>query len=178
MENNHGHPAGQGNIQVFGLDINAPVFVTSGIVALAFVVGALIFQDRATEVLGTLRVWITTQFDWLFMSACNICALFLLLSDLIPARQSAPRRSGRGSPILKNHLVLDDLHGGSRHRPAVLRRTGTRPLYYFQNPPLGIDPSDTKAAQAIGISAATFHWGTVRVGILRDRGPWSRFFLL
>ena len=47
MEDSHGHPAGQGNIQIFGLDINAPVFAASGIITLAFIVGALDFPGQS-----------------------------------------------------------------------------------------------------------------------------------
>ena len=157
MEDSHGRPAGQDNIQIFGLDINAPVFVTSGIVTLAFVIGALVFQERATEVLGTLRVWITTQFDWLFMIACNICALFcffLILSPLGKVRLGGPDAVPKYSRITWFSMVFTAGVANGLLFYGVLE-----PVYYFQNPPLGADPSDTETAFAIGMAGAIFHWG-------------------
>ncbi len=174
MENNHGRPAGQGNTQIFGLDINAPVFVTSGIVTLAFVIGALLFQDKATEVLGALRVSITTQFDWLFMSTCNICALFcffLILSPLGKVRLGGPDAVPRYSRITWFSMIFT-----AGVAIGLLFYGVLEPLYYFQNPPLGIDPSDTKAAEAISISASTFHWGLSAWAFFATAGLGLAFF--
>lgn len=174
MEDNHGHPAGQDNLKIFGLDINAPVFVTSGIVTLVFVVGALIFQEKATEVLGMLRVWITTQFDWLFMSACNICALFcffLILSPLGKVRLGGPDAVPQYSRITWFSMIFT-----AGVAIGLLFYGVLEPLYYFQNPPLGIDPSDTKALEAIGISAATFHWGLSAWAFYATAGLGLAFF--
>ena len=157
MKHAHDHPAGQGNQRIFGLDVNLPVFAASSISILIFTIGALIFQAQATEVLGEVRTWITTQFDWLFMITGSVCLLFCLFLIL--------------SPMGKIRL------GGSHALPEYSRATWLsmiftagvaigllfygvlEPVYYLLNPPLGIDPSDPKATQAIAISAATFHWG-------------------
>ena len=149
----HGH----GNLQIFGIDINAPVFVTSGIAILAFTVGALMFQDTATEVLGTLRVLITTRFDWLFMSACNICILFCLLLILSP--MGKVRLGGSDAVPQYSRVTWFSMIFTAGVAIGLLFYGVLEPVYYLLNPPLGIDPSDTKAAQAISISAATFHWG-------------------
>ena len=157
MRQGHGRPAGRDNIRIFGLDINAPVFVTSGITVLVFTIGALIFRDMATEVLGTLRVWITTQFDWLFMIACNICVLFCLLLIVSPfgkVRLGGPDAVPQYSRITWLSMIFT-----AGVAIGLLFYGVLEPVYYLLNPPLGIDPSDTKAAQAIAISAATFHWG-------------------
>ena len=174
MEDSHGRPAGQGNTQIFGLDINAPVFAASGIITLAFIVGALVFQDRATEVLGTLRVWITTQFDWLFMSACNICALFcffLILSPFGKIRLGGPDAVPKYSRITWFSMIFT-----AGVAIGLLFYGVLEPVYYFQNPPLGIDPSDTKALQAISISAATFHWGLSAWAFYATAGLGLAFF--
>ncbi|MDE0519509.1 MAG: BCCT family transporter [Candidatus Dadabacteria bacterium] len=170
----HGHQAGQDNLQIFGLDINVPVFVTSGIVTLAFIVGALIFQEKATEVLGTLRIWITTQFDWLFMSACNICALFclfLILSPLGKVRLGGSDAVPRYSRVTWFSMIFT-----AGVAIGLLFYGVLEPVYYLQNPPLGIDPSDTKAAQAISISAATFHWGLSAWAFYATAGLGLAFF--
>jgi BCCT family betaine/carnitine transporter len=33
------------------------------------------------------------------------------------------------------------------------------PVYHFQSPPLGTDPTDIEAARAMGMAATIFHWG-------------------
>ena len=148
--------------------------MTSGIVTLAFVVGALIFQEKATEVLGALRIWITTQFDWLFMSACNICALFcffLILSPLGKVRLGGSDAVPRYSRITWFSMIFT-----AGVAIGLLFYGVLEPVYYFQNPPLGIDPSDTKAAQAISISAATFHWGLSAWAFYATAGLGLAFF--
>ena len=51
------YEVGQNNIQIFGLDINAPVFLTSSLAIAIFVLVALVFQERATVVFENIRVW-------------------------------------------------------------------------------------------------------------------------
>ena len=46
---------GKNNFQRFGLDINAPVFITASLSITIFVVGTLLFQEQATVVFEGLR---------------------------------------------------------------------------------------------------------------------------
>ncbi len=157
MKDRYGREAGQGNVEIFGFDINVPVFVASGVTVFAFIVGALLFQDKATEVLGMARVWITTQFDWLFMSACNIYILFCIF--LIFSRMGKVRLGGSDAVPQYSRITWFSMIYTTGVAIGLLFYGVLEPVYYFQNPPLGIDPSDTKALEAISISAATFHWG-------------------
>lgn len=131
--------------------------MASGISILLFTIGALVFREAATEVLGTLRVWITTQFDWLFMSACNICFLFCLL--LIVSPLGNVRLGGANALPQYSRFTWLSMIFTAGVAIGLLFYGVLEPVYYLQNPPLGIDPSDIKAAQTVGISAATFHWG-------------------
>jgi BCCT family betaine/carnitine transporter len=45
-----GHELGENNVQVLGLDIHNPVFLVSAILAVALVVGTLLFQEQAAVV--------------------------------------------------------------------------------------------------------------------------------
>ncbi len=149
--------AGSGNVRMPGFDVNAPVFVVSSVVTVAFILAALVFRERAAELLGGLRVDITTQFDWVFMGVGNLLflfCLFLVLSPLGRVRLGGARarpeysRSAWFSMLFTAGVAIGLLFYG------VLE-----PVYYYRKPPLGIDPADTEAARAIGISASTFHWG-------------------
>ena len=115
------------------------------------------FRESATKTLGDLRVWVTTAFDWLFMitvSAMVLFCLFLIVSPLgkvrIGGRDSVPdySRATWFAMLFAAGVGIGLMFFG------VLE-----PVYYFQNPPLGIDPADKEAALAIGIAGATFHWG-------------------
>ena len=158
MNGNEGHPVtGRDNLEIFGLDINVPVFVVSGITILVFIIGALLFQERAAETLGATRVWITTQFDWLFLSTGNICILSCLF--LIFSPMGKVRIGGRDATPDYSRLTWFAMIFAAGIAIGLLFYGVLEPMYYFQNPPLGIDPSDTEALQAVSISAATFHWG-------------------
>ncbi len=71
--------------KLFGLEIYlTPVFVISGITIILFITGSLIFQEQATTLFGNVRVWLTTNLDWLFMSTANLVFLFCLFVALSP----------------------------------------------------------------------------------------------
>ena len=158
MNGSNGHPVtGQDNRQIFGLDINVPVFVVSGITILVFIIGALLFQDRAAATLSATRVWITTQFDWLFLSTGNICILSCLF--LIFSPMGKVRIGGRDAVPDYSRLTWFAMIFAAGIAIGLLFYGVLEPMYYFQNPPLGVDPSNTAALEAVSISAATFHWG-------------------
>ncbi len=71
--------------KLFGLEIYlTPVFVISSIAIIAFVIGSLVFQEGATKLFGALRVWLTTNLDWLFMITTNLVFLFCLVVAVSP----------------------------------------------------------------------------------------------
>ena len=72
------HEIGENNITPLGLDIHNPVFMISAIAIVLFVLATLMFQAEATEFFGWLRPYLTSKFDWFFLSAANIFVLFCL----------------------------------------------------------------------------------------------------
>ncbi len=71
--------------KLFGLEIYlTPVFVISSITIIVFIIGSLIFQEGATKLFGNVRVWLTTNLDWLFMITTNPVFLFCLFVALSP----------------------------------------------------------------------------------------------
>ncbi|MCK5768921.1 BCCT family transporter [Algiphilus sp.] len=148
---------GQDNIQIFGLDIHNPVFAVSGGIIVLFVIYAMLFSTHAEHMLGDLRPWITSTFDWVFMGAGNIFVLFCLFLLVSPWG-----RIRLGGP----DAVPDYGYGGWF---AMLFAAGMgiglmffgvlEPMYHFQNPPLGVDPADTQRAVAAGMAGTIFHWG-------------------
>ena len=158
MSGDQGRPVtGRDNLQIFGLDINVPVFVVSGVTILAFITGVLLFQEKAAVTLPLTRKWITVEFDWLFMIVANLCFLFCVFLILSP--MGGVRIGGRDARPDYSTVTWFAMIFSSGIAIGLLFFGVLEPMYYFRNPPLGIDPSDTKAAAAASIAAATFHWG-------------------
>lgn len=143
--------------RLFGLDIYlTPVFVISSIAIGVFIIGALVFQEGATKLFGNVRVWLTTDLDWLFMITVNLVCLFCLIVAFSPLGKI--RLGGAdANPEYSNITWLAMLFAAGIGI-GLLFFGVAEPMYYHQNPPLGITPGTTEAATA-GIAATVFHWG-------------------
>ena len=155
---------GRDNVQVLGLDVHNPVFVVSSLTVITFVIGVLAFRDAAAGTFQALYDWLTTTFDWVYLSTGNLFVLFCLLLLVTPLG-----RIRLGGP----HARPDYSAGAWL---AMLFAAGigiglmffgvAEPLDHFRNPPLGGEATDVAAARRLAISAAIFHWGV---------HPWAMF---
>jgi len=152
-----GHEIGEHNIQTLGLDIHNPVFAISAILAIALVVGTLLFQEAATTVFSEMRVWITTKFDWFFMISAN---LFVLLCFAVAfSKLGRVRLGGSGArPQYTDPAWLAMLFAAGVGIGLMFFGV-LEPVTHTLNPPLGIDPAQVAVAKAAGMSSAIFHWG-------------------
>ena len=143
--------------RLFGLEIYlTPVFVISGITIVAFVVGALVFRETATEVFKETREWLTVNLDWFFILAANLVVLFCLYVAISPLGKV--RLGGKDEkPEYSNATWLAMLFAAGVGI-GLLFFGVAEPVYYFRNPPLGIAPGTDEAA-ITGIAATAFHWG-------------------
>lgn len=169
-----GHEIGEQNVEILGLDIHNPVFGVSALLAIAFVLGTLMFQEQAAGAFGSLRIWITSAFDWLFMFAANFFVLFGLAIA--------------ASPLGRIRLGGNDAraHYGYPGWLAMLFSAGVgiglmffgvlEPVTHTLNPPLGIDPADSDTARAVGMASAIYHWGLHAWGIYAVVGLSLAFF--
>ena len=153
----HGYVVGQDNIEVLGLDIHNPVFIISALVVIAFVALSLIFQTEAKEFFVTLRPWLTSKFDWLFLLTGNVIiatCLFVAVSPLGKVRlggaDAKPEFSYSGwfAMLFAAGMGIGLMFFG------VLE-----PIYHLQSPPLGVSPQDVDAARRVAMAATIFHWG-------------------
>lgn len=152
-----GHEIGEHNIRVFGLDIHNPVFIVSAVLAIALVIGTLLFQEAAAIFFANLRISVTTKFDWFFVASAD----FFVLFSFVVAYTSLGRVRLGGPDAKPHYTYLTWL--------AMLFAAGVgiglmffgvlEPVMHTLNPPLGIDPADTVTAKAVGLSSAIFHWG-------------------
>ena len=84
LDDGPGYERDRSNTRISGLDIDKAVFPVSALTITVFVLGALLFPDRATLVFGGIRTWLTTQFDWLFLLTANLVLLFCLFIAISP----------------------------------------------------------------------------------------------
>ena len=162
---------GQHNITPFGLDIHNPVFMISGISIIVFVLATLMFQEAATEFFGWLRPFLTSTFDWFFLSAANIFVLFcvfLMVSPLgkirLGGKDATPDYSylgwfamlfaaGMGIGLMFFGVAEPMSHFGSS-MGGTAAADGARTDWA----PLGAAKGDVEAARDLAMSATIFHW--------------------
>ena len=165
---------GQDNIETqigpFGMDIHNPVFLISGLSIVAFVFYALALPEQAGAFFGWLRPWLTSTFDWFFLSAANIFVLFSLLLIVTPlgnvrlgGAEAAPDYTYAGwfAMLFAAGMGIGLMFFG------VLE-----PAYYFGTPwgdePLGVvRPFDADGnlieanvaeARRMALAATSYHW--------------------
>ena len=164
------YQVGKDNLQIAGLDINAPVFLTSSLAITAFVVVALVFQESATVIFENVRVWMTSSLDWVFMLTCSVLVVFclyLIVSPLGKVRIGGPNAASDYSTVTWIAMLFSaGLAIGLVYFGVV------EPVHHFQNPPFNIAPvynaenpspglnsPEAMAARDLSLAAIAFHWG-------------------
>ena len=147
----------EGHKKLFGLDIYlTPVFTISSITIVAFVTGALVFQEAATEVFENTREWLTVNLDWFFLITANLLLLFCLYVACSPLGKV--RLGGADAKPEYSNATWFAMLFAAGVGIGLLFYGAAEPIYYFQSPPLGI-AAGTEEAAAVGIAATVFHWG-------------------
>ena len=165
--------------KLFGLEIYlTPVFIISSIAIVVFILGSLIFQEGATKLFGDIRVWLTTNLDWLFMGTTNLVFLFCLFVAFSPLGKV--RLGGVDAEPEYSYLTWLAMLFAAGVGIGLLFFGVSEPITYFQGDsysPLGTetiydsetvytagnvpDISDAKVqtAASLGIATTVFHWG-------------------
>jgi len=162
---------GQHNINPFGLDLHNPVFVISGLSIVAFVIITLMFQQGATEFFGWLRPFLTSTFDWFFLSAANVFVLFCFMLMVTPmgkirlgGQDATPDYSYMGwfSMLFAAGMGIGLMFFGvsepMSHFASSLGGTAAEAGARTDWAPLGAAAGDPVAARNLGMAATIFHW--------------------
>ncbi|MBE1282161.1 MAG: BCCT family transporter [Rhodobacteraceae bacterium] len=167
------YEVGQDNVQILGLDVHNPVFAVSGLTIVAFVFFSLVFQEQAGEFFGWLRPALTSQFDWVFMIACNVFVLFSLFLVVTPygsirlgGDDARPDYSyagwfamlfaaGMGIGLVFWGVAEPISHYGASLGGVAVGEDGLRTDWA----PLAAAAGDAEAARSLAMSATIFHWG-------------------
>ena len=158
----------EGQVGPFGFDVHNPVFMISGISIMAFVFYALALPEQAASIFGWLRPWLTSTFDWFFISAANIFVifcLFLIVSPLgnvrLGGKDATPDFSYSGwfAMLFAAGMGIGLMFFGVLepvYHMAVSAPLGTpSPLDAAGN----IVPENVERAKAMGLAATIYHWG-------------------
>lgn len=165
------YETGQHNISPFGLDIHNPVFLISGLSITAFVLITLMFQQEATEFFGWLRPFLTSNFDWFFLSAANIFVLFCVFLMVSPMGKI--RLGGADAKPDYSYLGWFAMLFAAGMGIGLMFFGVSEPMSHFASSlggtagevggrtdwaPLGGAAGDVIAARDLGMAATIFHW--------------------
>ncbi len=176
LETERRYEVGQDNRQIFGLDINVPVFLTSSLTIIVFVLVALVFQEKATVLFEDIRKWMTSRLDWVFLLTCSLLVVFCLYLIISPlgkvrlgGQQAVPDYSTLTwiAMLFSAGLAIGLVYWGI-----------AEPVQHFQTPPFNMTKvydaaqiydaqhllpdskhPDVKAARDMSFAAVAFHWG-------------------
>ena len=169
-----GHEIGEHNIRIFNLDIHNPVFIVSALLVITLVAGTLLFPQQAATVFAALRVWTNETFDWFFFAAANFFIVFCLGIALSPLGRI--RLGGRAAVPQYGYSAWLAMLFAAGVGIGLMFFGVHEPVTHTLSPPLDIDPADTEAARAAGMSAAIMHWGLHAWAIYAVAGLSLAFF--
>ncbi|MGP5541171.1 BCCT family transporter [Psychrobacter celer] len=135
--------------------VNKPVFITSSILIVGFIIFGALFTEAAGALFGFLQSFITTNFGWFFILLMNVALVFCLY--LIASRYG-DIRLGKQTERPQYSLVswIGMLFSAGIGIGLVYWGTA-EPLYHFMAPPLGEAETVEAAKQAMNFSF--LHWG-------------------
>ncbi len=135
--------------------VNKPVFITSGILIVGFIIFGALFTETAGALFTFLQSFITTNFGWFFILLMNVALAFCIY--LIASRYGDIRLGNQTEraqyPLFSWIAMLFSAGIG-----IGLVYWGTaEPLYHYMAPPVGEAETIESAKQAMNISF--LHWG-------------------
>ncbi|MFT6559137.1 BCCT family transporter [Sneathiella sp.] len=165
------YEVGQDNVNLFGLDIHNPVFMVSGLSIIVFVLITLMFQAEATDFFGWLRPFLTSTFDWFFLSAANIFVIFCLILMITPL--GGIRLGGKDASAEYSYLgwfamlfaagmgiglMFFGVSEPMSHYGSAIGGTSVENGVRTDWAPLGAAAADHAEALKLGMAATIFHW--------------------
>ncbi|MBJ7552353.1 BCCT family transporter [Marinomonas ostreistagni] len=164
--------AGQDNLQLsigkVSADIHFSVFSLTAVFVLALVAFSLLFTNLAADIFGTLRPWLTTQFDWVFALSMNIFVVFCLGIAISP--YGKVRIGGISARPSYSYLSWFSMLFAAGMGIGLVFYGVLEPMQHTLFAPLGEqgllrsdgsmnpDISSQKAIE-LGMAATLFHWG-------------------
>jgi BCCT family betaine/carnitine transporter len=163
------HEIGENNIRLWGMDIHNPVFFSSSILIITFVVSTLLAPNDASLILGGARTWTLEHAHWLFsvvMGAILAFCLFLAIRPFGRIRIGGPT----ATPDFRTPSWLAMLFSAGVGI-GLMFWGAAEPLAYYtgwSGTPLGVEAGSPEARR-LAMAATIFHWGL---------HPWAVYALM
>ncbi len=135
--------------------VNRPVFITSALLIVGFIVFGSLFGELAGEVFSQLQSFITHRFRWLFIILMNVAVVFSLYIAL--SRYGDIRLGHQTEHPEYSLLSWFGMLFSAGIGIGLLYWGTAEPLYHFMAPPMGQAETVEAAKQAMSISF--LHWG-------------------
>ena len=135
--------------------VNKPVFITSSILIIGFIVFGAFFTETAGALFSFLQSFITTNFGWFFILLMNVALVFCIYliasryGDIRLGQQTERPQYSLGSWIgmlFSAGIGIGLVYWGT-----------AEPLYHYMAPPMAEPETMEAAKQAMNISF--LHWG-------------------
>jgi|TARA_B100000530_G_scaffold335010_1_gene286074 choline/glycine/proline betaine transport protein len=135
--------------------VNKPVFITSSILIIGFIVFGAFFTETAGALFSYLQSFITTNFGWFFILLMNVALVFCIYliasryGDIRLGQQTERPQYSLGSWIgmlFSAGIGIGLVYWGT-----------AEPLYHYMAPPMAEPETMEAAKQAMNISF--LHWG-------------------
>ena len=135
---------------------------------MAFVFYALALPEQASSLFGAMRPWLTSTFDWFFMSAANIFVIFCLA--LIVSPYGAVRLGGTDAEPDFTYMGWFAMLFAASMGIGLMFFGVLEPVYHMAvSQPLGtpspfdadgnLIPENVARAKEMGLAATIYHWG-------------------
>ena len=135
--------------------VNKPVFITSGILIVGFIIFGSLFTETAAALFSFLQDFIAEKFRWLFIILFNVALVFCIY---LAASRYGDIRLGKQTEQPQYTLFSWIAMLFSAGIGIGLVYWGTaEPLYHFMAPPVGEGQTVEAAKQAMNLSF--LHWG-------------------
>ncbi|WP_298735584.1 BCCT family transporter [uncultured Psychrobacter sp.] len=141
--------------------VNKPVFITSSILIIGFIIFGAFFTETAGALFSYLQSFITTNFGWFFILLMNVALVFCIYliasryGDIRLGQQTERPQYSLGSWIgmlFSAGIGIGLVYWGT-----------AEPLYHYMAPPMAEPETMEAAKQAMNISF--LHWGLHAWGI-------------
>jgi len=153
------HEIGQDNVELLGMDIHNPVFIVSALLIILFVATTIAFPVAVNEVLGDIKNWCLTTFDWFLMASASGILIFCLLLAVLPV--SRIRLGGVDATPDFSRLSWFSMLFAAGMGIGLMFWGVAEPMVYYggaSGTPLGVEPATPRAAD-LAMSATMYHWG-------------------
>lgn len=147
--------------RILGLETSPPVFITSALLILGFVVFGVVWPGVAEEVFSSVQDWISIRAGWFYTIVVSAFVVVILWFGL--GRFGRIRLGPEGSRPDYGYLTWFAMLFSAGMGIGVLFWSVAEPLNHFAAPPYGEAETAEAARQAVNLTY--LHWGLHGWGI-------------